>query len=104
VSHDYSKPYMDKYAMDEYFSTDAKVSKRYGRIVRAIPISNREFQYRYDKLSSSRDMRPPPSSGRIFAGYLVIRNLGLKNECETWIPDSAFEEVYEQKAETINGA
>ena len=79
--------------MDKYIATDGDVSKRYGRI-RAIPISNCEYQHRYDKLSESRKMKPPPLSGRIFAGYLAIRNLDSETEYETWIPDDAFEEIY----------
>ncbi len=97
MGYDYSKQYMDKFAMDEYRAIDTDVKKRYGNVVRAIPLSNREFQHRYDKLSNSRKMKPPPSSGRIFAGYLVVRNIGSKNEYETWIPDHAFEEIYEKK-------
>ena len=96
MGYDFSKKYMDKSAMDKYRATDASISKKYGSFVRAISISNREYQHRYDKLSDSREMKPPPSSGRIFLGYLVIRNLGSEKEYETWIPDHAFEEIYER--------
>ena len=94
MGYDFSKTYMDKAAMDQYIATDGQVSKRYGRIIRAIPISNREYQHRYDKLSNSREMKPPPLSGRIFPGYLTIRNLDSDSEYETWIPEEAFEEIY----------
>lgn len=87
---------MDKHAMDDYVATDAKVRKRYGEVVKAIPVSNREYQHRYDKLKESRQMKAPPLSGRIFPGYLVIRNLSADSEYETWIPDGAFEEIYEK--------
>ena len=80
--------------MDEYVATDAEVSKRYGHIIRAIPISNREYRHRYDKLNNSREMKHPPSSDRIFPGYLVVRNLGSRTEYETWIPDDAFDDIY----------
>ena len=94
MGYDYSKKYMDKAAMDEYVAIVANISKRYGKFVRAVPISNREYQHRYDKLNESRDMKEPPSSGRIFSGYLVVRNINSKDEYETWIPDHAFEEIY----------
>jgi hypothetical protein len=96
MGYDFSKKYMDKSAMDKYQATDTNAAKRYGTFVRAIPVSNREYQHRYDKLSDSRAMKPPPSSGRIFAGYLVIRSLDSKDEYETWIPDHAFEAIYER--------
>ena len=95
MGYDFTKKLIDKFAMQEYRAKDPTVRKRYGNIVRAIEISNREYQHRYDKLSTSRSMREPPSSGRIFPGYLVVRNLGTENEYETWIPDHGFEEAYE---------
>ena len=94
MGYDFSKKYMDKWAMDQFAALDKDIGSQYGNVVRAIPISNREYQHRYDKLKDSRNMRPPPSSGRIFPGYLVIRKLGTKQEYETWIPGDAFEEMY----------
>jgi hypothetical protein len=87
---------MDKSAMAKYAATEANTAKKYGRVVRALAISNREYQHRYDKLFETREMKPPPSSGRIFPGYLVVRKLNSPHEYETWIPDHAFEEVYEK--------
>lgn len=95
MSFDHSKKLMDVNAMDEYLCIDPKIAKKYGRTVRAISISNREYQHRYDKLNSTRVMKEPPLSGRIFLGYLVVRNFGQPNQYETWIPDHAFEEIYE---------
>ena len=41
-------------------------------------------------------MKPPPSCGRIFPGYLVVRNLGKSDQYETWMPDHVFDELYER--------
>ena len=86
---------MDKHAMDRYQAVNADIANKYGRIVRAIEISNREYRHRCDKLKSSRRMREPPSSERIFSGYLVVRNPDSGCEYETWIPDHGFDEIYE---------
>lgn len=94
MGYDYSKKYMDKWAMDSFAALDMETAGRYGKLVQAVYISNREYQHRYDKLKDSRTMKPPPLSGRIFPGYLVIRKLGTKQEYETWIPDEAFQEMY----------
>ena len=39
-------------------------------------------------------MKPPPGTGRIFDGYLVVRKLGTSGQYETWMPALAFEDVY----------
>ena len=95
MGYDFTKKFIDKFAMNEYLAKDPEIRRRYGKVVRAIEISNREYQHRYDKLSDTRNMKEPPSSGRIFSGYLVVRNIDTENEYETWIPDHAFEEIYE---------
>ena len=94
MGYDFSKKYMDKWAMDQFAAIDNDIGRRYGAVVRAIPLSNREYQHRYDKLKDSRNMKRPPSSERIFPGYLAIRRFGTKQEYETWVPDDAFEEMY----------
>lgn len=98
MSFDHSRKMMDKHAMEKFIATSSEIAKKYGKVVRAVSVSNREYQHRFDTLSKSRNMKPPPSSGRIFPGYLVVRNLDTSEEYETWIPDHAFEEIY-QKAE-----
>lgn len=95
MAFDHSRKFMDKNAMRVYRAVDSGISKRFGETVRAVEVSNREYQHRYDKLSTSRSMRPPPSSDRIFPGYLVVRKLETPNEYETWIPEEGFEECYE---------
>jgi hypothetical protein len=41
-------------------------------------------------------MKKPPSCGRYFSGFLVVRNLGRKNQYETWMPEVVFEELYKK--------
>ncbi len=94
MGYDFSKKFIDSNAMDDYLSTCPKTTKKYGAIVKGMFLSNREYQHRFDKLSSSRKMMPPPLSGRIFGGYLVVRCLGTAGQYETWIPEEGFEEVY----------
>lgn len=94
MGYDFSKKFMDVNAMDDYVSIDPEVTEKYGPTVKAMALSNREYQHRFNKLSASRTMRSPPSSGRIFSGYLVVRNFGKSNQYETWIPDDGFDEVY----------
>ena len=95
MSHDHFKKFIDKYAMDKYQATDKKVRERYGVTVLAVEISKREYQHRYNKLSTTRAMKDPPGSGSLFLGYLVVRNVGGQDEYETWIPGHAFEEIYQ---------
>jgi hypothetical protein len=61
----------------------------------AAEMSNSEYGQRFNRLSQTQRMKPPPSAGRKFSGYLVVRRLGLADEYETWIPDPAFEDIYE---------
>ncbi|WP_421885024.1 hypothetical protein [Methylibium sp.] len=42
-------------------------------------------------------MKPPPSTGRIFPGYVVIRRLDEPDQYETWIPDLGFDDSYEPR-------
>jgi len=75
---------------------DNDTARKYGRVVKAAEISNRDYGYRYEKLSSSQSMQPPPSSHmHIFLGYLVVRNFGTPKQYETWMPDHVFDELYE---------
>lgn len=80
--------------MDIYETSDRDIIKRYGKRVRAIEMTNREYGHRYSKLHDSRKMKSPPSSGRIFPGVFVVRNLDTDSEYETWMPDDVFDEIY----------
>jgi hypothetical protein len=86
-------------AMESYNCIESEEAKLYCAVVRAMQLSNREYQHRYDKLRKAINMKKPPSSGRIFSGYLVVRNLDKKSEYETWMPDNVFDEIYRLKKE-----
>jgi len=66
----------------------------YGPVVKASQISNIDYKMRYGKLGSKQVMQLPPSCGRIFMGYVVVRKLGTQEQYETGMPDHVFEELY----------
>ena len=90
------RPYVEVDAMASYSAIDADVASKFGLIVRAAEISNRDYGYRFNKFSSSRTMQPSPSAVRhIILGFLVVRKLGMPDQYETWMPDHVIEELYE---------
>ena len=95
MPYDYQRPFVERTVLREYVATDGAVSSRYGSVVLATELSNKEYKIRYERLRKDHRMKSPPSSLRIFPGYLVVRNLGTPREYETWIPDHAFEDIYE---------
>jgi len=89
------RPFVSLEQMANYSALDPETARKYGSIVKAAEISNRDYGYRYHKFSSSQKMQPPPSSHmHIFIGYLVVRKLGTPEQYETWMPDHVFEELY----------
>lgn len=94
AGYDFDRPYISIDALDLFNAVDPEVAKRYGRTVKATQLSNSEYAQRYGRMSKSANMKPPPSHGRVFLGYLVVRKLGTSEQYETWIPDHAFEEIY----------
>jgi hypothetical protein len=82
--------------MQIYVAKDDQAA-RYGRHVRAAPLSNKDYKLRYQKLNPRSIMKEPPSSQRIFPGYVVVRNLGSSDEYETWMPDHVFDSLYASK-------
>ena len=92
--YDFNRPYVDQASLSEYRAIEAEISQRYGQRVLATSMSNSEYALRYRRLAHPNNMRPPPSHGRVFGGYLVVRSLGRPEKYETWIPDHAFEEIY----------
>ena len=94
MPHDHNKKYLPNSEFEEFISIEHNVTKKYGKIVRAMLLSNREYQHRFDKLNTKYKMKEPPLSGRIFRGYIVVRNVDKKSEYKTWMPDHVFEEIY----------
>jgi hypothetical protein len=84
--------------MGIFYAIRANDARRYGREIRALAISNREYQDRFNRLGKSNKMKPPPGSHiHIMPGYLVVRKVGTSDQYETWMPDHVFEELYEQR-------
>lgn len=94
MGYDFSAPFINENEFDEYIAIDKKMAIRYGKIVKAKVFSNIDYKTRFNKLQDKYNMKPPPSCGRIFSGYLVVRNLGSSEQYETWMPDHVFEEIY----------
>lgn len=94
MAEDFQRPFINKNDLLKYVATDGEISALYGQVVRAVEMSNVDYAIRYRKQSIGSNMKSPPRHGRIFSGYLVIRNLDKQNEYETWIPDDAFEDMY----------
>lgn len=91
------RPYLGMDAMERFTALSKSIAMRYGKAVKARPLSNREYQRRFDKLGPQNNMMPPPGSAvHIMPGYLVVRNLGTSRQYETWMPDHVFEEIYKQ--------
>src|SRR6185295_16933826 len=73
--YDFERPFISQDAMQAYVATDQVAAQRYGKTVKATPLSNIEYKIRFDRLKRENNMKPPPSCGRIFPGYLVVRKL-----------------------------
>lgn len=99
-AHTWDRPFVAVEDMALYRAIDADAARRYGATVRAAAISNVDYKVRFQKLSSTRRMNPPPRSGRIFPGYVVVRKLGTPGQYETWIPEHGFTDTYRASAES----
>ena len=97
TGYDFDRPFADSAVFPLYDAVDREVASRYGHTVRAMEMSNSEYATRYNRFRKSTNMKPPPSHGRTFGGYLVVRKLGGPDQYETWIPDMAFTEIYRAK-------
>ena len=75
VPYDYRRPFVERTGLREYVATDGIVSSQYGSVVLATDLSNKEYKIRYERLHKDQRMKSPPSSLRIFPGYLVVRNV-----------------------------
>lgn len=93
---DSERPFVDYAAFDEFVAQDRTTGRRYGERVKAIELANIQYKFRYQKLKVEKNMKPPPSTGRIFSGYLVVRKLGTPAQYETWMPGHVFHELYQK--------
>ncbi|TNC82853.1 MAG: hypothetical protein C9356_03010 [Oleiphilus sp.] len=97
-SYDPKRPFTTYNEFDEYIAADSKTATRYGKKVIAIELANIEYKFRYQKFRSTKKMKPPPSTGRIFSGFLVVRKVGTEEEYETWMPCHVFHELYKKQS------
>ncbi len=100
TGYDFNRPFADSSTFASYVAIDGEVASRYGQTIQAMEMSNAEYDARYKRFLNSNNMKPPPSHGRIFGGYLVIRKLGTSEQYETWLPDHAFAEIYRAQGST----
>ena len=94
TAYDHDRPFIRQDDMRTYVAIDEETASDFGRTVKATELANVEYKIRFGKLENENNMKPPPSCGRIFMGYLVIRRLGSKQQYETWMPDHVFGELY----------
>jgi hypothetical protein len=99
TGYDFDRPFVSQDALRHYEAVDATAAARYGPVVKATELSNLEYRTRFVRMARENNMKPPPDGGRIFPGYLVVRKLGAPDQYETWIPDEAFEEMYQPQRE-----
>jgi hypothetical protein len=92
--YDYDRPYIGQEALPCFTAMDSVTAARYGKTVKAIRLSNSEYNSRFNRLGTQNNMKPPPSIGRKFSGYLVVRKLGTTDQYETWMPEDVFGELY----------
>jgi len=84
--------------MESFTALPKDVALKYGKTVKAMQLSNREYKHRFSRLAGQNNMKPPPGSEiHIMPGYLVVRKLGSPEQYETWMPDHVFEEIYEKQ-------
>lgn len=94
MTFDYDHAFLNADALPRFRALDPEEAQRYGEFVRAGELSNAQYDQRFQRLAKQNNMRPPPSHGRIFSGYLVVRRVGQRDQYETWMPDHVFEELY----------
>lgn len=95
TGYDFDRPYINAATLPIFKAVDRDEAALYGNTVKATPMSNSEYAARFARMARSNNMKEPPSHDRKFPGYLVVRKLGQPDQYETWIPDHAFEEIYE---------
>ena len=104
TDYDYNRPFIEQTDLHLYEAISAKDAARYGRHVRAAPLSNIEYKFRFGRFQSRYNMNDPPGCGRIFSGYVVVRRLGTVQQYETWMPEEVFEELYRKLENSAKGS
>jgi hypothetical protein len=95
LDHDFDRPFKDYASMEDYRARDPETAQKYGKTVKALEITNREYRQRFDKLADIQSMKPPPGSAiHIMKGFLVVRKLGTSRQYETWMSGNVFDELY----------
>ena len=95
MAHDFDRPFSDVSTMGSFIAKSNQIAQRFGRYIKAIEISNREYRHRFNRFAKQNNMKTPPSSViHIMSGYLVVRRLGTSRQYETWMPDNVFQELY----------
>lgn len=94
MTYDFKRLLADRSSLPLFVAIDADVATDFGAKVRAMGMSNAEYDVRYKNQAATSRMKLPPSHHRIFPGYLVVRKLGTSEEYETWMPDHVFEDLY----------
>lgn len=84
--------------MERFKAIRASDARRFGKVVMAFPLSNRQYARRFSRLGKDNNMKPPPGSRiHVMPGYLVVRKVGAPSQYETWMPDHVFEEMYQKE-------
>ena len=78
TAYDFNRPFIAQ--------EDMPVRMYGNETVRVTELSNVEYQTRFGRFAKENKMKKPPSCGRIFPGFLVVRNLGKSSQYETWMP------------------
>ena len=94
TAFDFDRPFIGSSALSWFRALDHETAARYGAKIQAASMANFEYAARHARFSKSTNMRPPPSIGRKFPGYLVVRRVGQRDQYETWMPETLFEELY----------
>jgi hypothetical protein len=95
AGHDFNRPYVDQAGFATFKARDQVTTDQFGPLVKAYELSNVEYALRYQRLHGVNNMNRPPSHGRIFSGYLVVRRLDTPSQYETWMPGHVFDDLYE---------
>jgi hypothetical protein len=99
TGYDYDRPFMDHASMKCYDAIDSATAAQYGKTVLAVELSNSEYGQRFQNLARANNMKAPPSAGRIFSGWPIVRNTGTRSQYETWMPEMAFDDCDREQAQ-----